>query len=197
MSALRHEAMSEAEYLAMERASEIKHEYLDGYAYAMAGASDAHNIICAYTLISLGSQLRGGPCTIRPSDMRVKIAATGLYTYPDISVVCGESQFVAGEFDTLLNPVLIVEVLSPSTEMFDRGKKFHHYRQLESLREYILIAQDSPHIERFLRQDDNTWLFTDVTGMDASLELPSIGCTLALAEVYEKVAFGTDDPPQI
>ena len=193
MSALRHEAMSEAEYLEMEQASEIKHEYLNGYAYAMAGASDEHNLICAYTLANLIFQLRGQPCSVRPSDMRVKILATGFYTYTDISVVCGEPQFADDEFATLLNPVLIVEVLSPSTEMIDRGRKFQHYRQLESLREYLLIAQDSPRIERFLRQDDNTWNLADATGLDASIELPSIGCTLVLADVYEKVTFPVDN----
>ncbi len=195
MSALQHEVMSEAEYLAMERASDIKHEYLNGYAYSMAGASDAHNIICANSIIVIGSQLRGGPCTIRPSDMRVKIAATGLHTYPDISVVCGESQFADGEFDTLLNPILVIEVLSPSTEKFDRGTKFQHYRQLESLHEYLLIAQDAPRIERYLKQADNTWNLADVTGLHATFDLPSIGCTLALADVYEKVMFPEDNQP--
>jgi Uma2 family endonuclease len=193
--------MTEAEYLAFEQTSEIKHEFLNGYAYPLHGARtettigtcNAHSLICAYTIIGLGIQLRGGPCAVRASDMRVKVEATGLYTYPDISVVCGEARFLPDVFDTLLNPVLIIEVLSPSTERYDRGKKFHHYQRLESLREYVLIAQDSPHIERFLRQDDGTWILTNVTGMDASLQLASVDAALALADVYEKVTFEAED----
>jgi Uma2 family endonuclease len=193
MSPLEKQVMTEAEYLAFERASEIKHEFLDGEVFAMAGASRAHNLICSYAMINLGNQLQDQPCEIYPGDMRVKVAATGLQTYPDISVVCGDAQLVQDEFDTLLNPVLIIEVLSSSTERYDRGKKFWHYRQLESLREYVLIAQDSPHIERFLRQDDNTWVLTDVSGLDASLRLASIAAVLSLAAVYEKVTFEQND----
>ncbi len=189
MAALPQPTMTEAEYLAFERASEFKHEFLDGQIYAMTGASRAHNLICSYTLVTLGNQLRDRPCEIYPSDMRVKVAATGLHTYPDISVVCGDAQLADDSFDTLLNPVLIIEVLSPSTERYDRGKKFQHYRQLDSLREYVLIAQDSPRIERFLRQADNSWNLTDVTGLDASLQLSSIDAALALADVYAKVTF--------
>jgi Uma2 family endonuclease len=185
--------MTEAEYLAFERSSETKHEFLDGTIYAMAGASLSHNRICAHTIIRLGMQLQDGPCEVIPGDMRLKVEATGLYTYPDISVVCGDTQLVEGEFDTLLNPVLIVEVLSPSTESYDRGKKFHHYQQLESLQEYVLIAQDSPRIERFLRQDDGTWILTNVTGMDGSLQLASIQAVLKLADVYERVTFEADN----
>jgi Uma2 family endonuclease len=186
--------MTEAEYLAFERTSEIKHEYLDGQIYAMTGASQAHNQICFNVGGILYGQLSQKPCQGYPSDMRVKVQATGLYTYPDLSVVCGDSQLADGEFDTLLNPTLIIEVLSPSTESYDRGKKFQHYRQLESLQDYVLIAQDSPRIERFTRQTDDTWLLTDAVGMDAALDLPSIGCTLTLADVYQKVTFEADDP---
>ena len=196
MSALPQEStrMTEAEYLAFERTSEIKHEYLDGQIYAMTGASQAHNQICFNVGGILYRQLSQKPCQGYPSDMRVKVQATGLYTYPDLSVVCGDSQLADGEFDTLLNPTLIIEVLSPSTESYDRGKKFQHYRQLESLQDYVLIAQDSPRIERFTRQTDDTWLLTDAVGMDAALDLPSIGCTLTLADVYQKVTFEADDP---
>jgi Uma2 family endonuclease len=121
----------------------------------------------------------------------VRVSETGLYTYPDISVVCDPPQFE--DDDTLLNPTLIIEVLSPSTESNDRGRKFQYYRALESLREYVLIAQDSPHIERYLRQPNDEWLLGDATGLDASIELTSIGCRLFLADVYEKVSF--EDPP--
>ena len=187
--------MTETEFLAFERASEIKHEYLDGYVYTMTGASRAHNLICINAAATLHGQLRQKPCEIYANDMRVKVQATGLYTYPDLSVVYDEPQLAGGEFDTLLNPVLLIEVLSPSTESYDRGKKFQHYRQIDSLGDYVLIAQDSPRIERFTRQPDDTWLLADAVGLDASVELPSLGCTLALADVYEKVTFEANDQP--
>jgi Uma2 family endonuclease len=181
--------MTEAEYLEFERASELKHEFIDGEVLAMTGASRAHNLICTTTSFLLYSQLRGRSCEIYSADMRVKVETTGLYTYPDISVVCGDPQFADDEFDTLLNPTVLIEVLSPSTERYDRGRKFQHYRELPSLREYALIAQDSPRIERYLRQQDGTWQFSDAKGLEASLELTSIDCALALAEVYEQVNF--------
>ena len=124
--------MTEAEYLAFERESEIKHEYLHGEIFAMTGASWNHNMICASTIISLGSQLRGKSCRISPSDIRVKMAAD-IFAYPDVSVICDDPQFADDEFDTLLNPVVIIEVLSPSTELYDRGEKFRYYRQLSNL----------------------------------------------------------------
>ena len=191
MVALPKEAtrMSEAEYLAFERASETKHEYIDGHVYAMTGGSPAHSLISAYTTISLGTQLQGRPCAVYTSD--VKIKANRDHVYADVSVVCGEPQYK--DKDILLNPVVVIEVLSPTTEKYDRGRKFQQYRQLESMQEYLLIAQDSPHIERYLRQPDNTWLLADAVGLDASLELPSIGCTLKLADVYQKVTFDADE----
>ena len=192
MSALPRESthMTEVEYLAFERASEIKHEFLDGQVYAITGASRAHNIVCLNVAASLHTQLRQKPYETYPSHMRLKVQASGLYTYPDVTIVCGEPQFADGEFDTLLNPTLLIEVLSPSTESYDRGKKFQQYRQLESLQEYVLIAQDGPCIEHFLRQpDSDTWVLQDAAGLDTSLQLMSIGCTLALADVYEKVTF--------
>jgi Uma2 family endonuclease len=189
MSALPVDTMSETEYLAMERASEIKHEYVDGYTYAMAAASRSHNLICTNVVAILHPNLRKKPCEIYQSDMRLKVQVSGLYTYPDISVACGEPQFADDTFDTLLNPVLLVEVLSASTNAYDRGKKFQHYRQIESLREYLLIAQDSPRIERFVRQDDDTWVLTDAVGLEASIALASVAATLPLVEVYERVTF--------
>ncbi len=193
MSALAHEIMTEAEYLSFERASEQKHEFLNGHIYAMSGASRAHNLITNYTSATLINQLQGRPCEVYPGDMRIKVEATGLYTYPDISIVCGEVQLADNEFDTLLNPGLIIEVLSPSTESYDRGKKFHHYQQLESLQEYVLIAQDNPRIERFLRQNHGNWLLNNVVGLDASLQLESINTHLALANVYQKLTFEPED----
>lgn len=176
-------------YLEFERTSDLKHEYIQGEIFAMAGASPEHNIIGGNTYASLHSQLRKRNCIVFPSDMRVRIPAFDVYTYPDISAVCGTPQFEASERDSLLNPVLIIEVLSSTTESYDRGKKFQYYRSIPTLQEYLLIAQDSYRIERFLRQSDNQWLLTDVATPDASLELPSIQCTLALSDIYEKVEF--------
>lgn len=176
------------EYLRMERASQEKHEYYRGEVFAMTGASENHNIVVSSTLATLYNQLRKKPCQIYPSDMRVRIPATGLYTYPDISIVCGTPEFEDDGLDTLLNPTVIIEVLSSSTEQYDRGKKFQHYRTVASLQEYILIAQDTNRIEHFGRQG-NQWILTDAKTDDAVLTLPSIDCTLALVDVYEKVNF--------
>ncbi len=181
--------MTEAEYLAFERASETKHEYIDGQVYEMAGASPAHIVICSYTGFSLMFQLQEQPCTVYTSDMKIK--ANRDYVYADVSVVCGEPQYK--DKDILLNPIVVIEVISPTTEQYDRGRKFQQYRELESLQEYLLIAQDNPRIERYLRQADGTWLLADAEGLDASLELPSIGCTLKLADVYQKVTFEAED----
>lgn len=196
MSALPEERptpMTEAEYLEFERSSELKHEFLDGEIYAMSGASRAHNLICMTASFLLYSQLRGRPCETYQSDMRVKVPATGLYTYPDVTVVCGQVELADEAFDTLLNPTIIIEVLSPSTERYDRGRKFQHYRKLPSLQEYVLIAQDAPRIEHYRRGQDGTWLLTDASGLEAVVQLPAIGCTLALSEVYEQVAFTAEE----
>lgn len=184
--------MTEEEYLAFERESELKHEFIDGEVYAMSGASRNHNLIVGSTLSALYGQLRGRPCETYPSDMKIRTPSTRSYSYPDITIVCGEPQFSDDERDVLLNPTLIVEVLSPSTERHDRGLKFQHYREIDSLQEYVLIAQDKPHIERFLRQDVGLWQFSEASGLDASLELPSVGCELNLAEIYERVRFDVD-----
>lgn len=193
MSPLPDVRMTEAEYLAFDRASEIKHEYYRGEIFAMSGGSPEHNLICMSTGAALYSQLRGRPCKSFSSDQRVRISQTRLYTYPDITVVCGDPRFATDAQDTLINPTLLIKVLSPSTESYDRGKKFQHYRQLDSLREYVLIAQDQPHIERYLRQDDDTWLLSEATGLESRIELTSIGCVLALAEVYEQVTFEAEN----
>ncbi|PDW04903.1 Uma2 family endonuclease [Candidatus Viridilinea mediisalina] len=174
-------------YLATERTSTERHEYYAGAVYAMAGGSARHNRIAGSTYAALYAQLRQRDCNVYPSDMRVKIAATGLYTYPDITVVCGTEAFEDSSEDTLLNPSVIIEVLSPSTEKYDRGKKFQHYRSILSLREYLLIAQDAYHIEQFVRQSGDTWLFAEAHGRDATLVLPTLQCSLQLAEIYEKV----------
>ncbi len=175
------------EYLALERQAQCKSEYYAGEIFAMAGASRWHNLIVANVVGELRAQLKGRPCTTYPSDMRVKVSATGLYTYPDVIVVCGEAEFEDNQQDTLLNPTLIVEVLSDSTEAYDRGGKFAHYRKLPSLMEYVLIAQTKPHIEHYVRQPDNRWLLSEADSLSDTVHLPSIDCRLALAEVYDKV----------
>ena len=175
------------DYLALERSAEYKSEYFNGEIFAMAGASRVHNTLVVNTAIELGNQLKKRPCKLYVSDMRVKVNPTGLYTYPDVVVVCGKEQFEDTHLDTLLNPTLIIEVLSDSTEAYDRGRKFEHYRHLDSLVEYVLIAQQRPHVESYRRQPDHQWLLTECSGLDATLRLQSIDCDLALAEIYAKV----------
>lgn len=180
--------LSPDEYLAAERKAEYKSEYVDGVMYAMAGASERHNLIAANTIISLGAQLRGRPCRVYPSDLRVRVPNSRRFFYPDVSVVCGETQFADEQRDVILNPVLIVEVLSDATAACDRGKKFLSYQQIPSLREYLLVSQDDFLIEHYLRQDDEAWLYTKAAGLEESLKLPSIDCELALRDVYDKVS---------
>jgi len=187
---------TEVEYLAFERDSEEKHEFIDGEIFAMTGASRKHNLVAGSTYVAIYNQLRGKSCEIYPSDMKVRTPSTRSYAYPDITVVCGESTVDEEQQDVLLNPTLIIEVLSPTTERFDRGMKFQRYRELASLQEYILIAQDAPHIERFVRQNDDLWQFSEARGLQASLDLTSISCQLALAAVYEQIDFDAIDEPE-
>lgn len=175
------------EYLEIERRAETRSEYLDGEIFAMTGASLSHNLIVTNLNGSLWLQLRRRPCQVTANDLRVHIPATGLYTYPDVIVVCGEPRLTDEHLDTLLNPTFMIEVLSSSTEAYDRGKKFEHYRTIESLAEFLLVAQDTPRIEQYVRQPDGRWLFTAIAGQEGTLALPSIECELSLAEVYEKV----------
>ena len=184
--------ISPEEYLRMERKSQERHEYYRGEVFAMSGASREHNLIAQNTSRSLGNQLDDRPCEVYQSDMRVKVSPTGLYTYPDVVVVCGEPQFEDAELDTLLNPTVIIEVLSESTEKYDRSKKFQHYRNVASLQEYVLIAQDEVHVEQFTKQGEQ-WVYADASKPDDVFTLPSIGCTLALSAVYKKVTFETDE----
>jgi Uma2 family endonuclease len=153
----------------------------------MAGASLEHNRIVSNLVASLHAQLRGRPCDVCSGDMRVHISATGLYTYSDIVALCGEPRLEDDESDILLNPTVIMEILSPSTEAYDRGSKFDHYRSIESLQTYVLIAQDRWQMEVFQRQDRGDWLLSVTKGPEARVGLSAIGCELALAEVYERV----------
>jgi Uma2 family endonuclease len=184
--------LTATEYLAIERQAETRSEYLDGEMFAMTGTSLSHNTIVGNLVGGVWQQLKGGPCRICPNDLRVHIPVTGLYTYPDVVVICGEPKLEGEDFDTLLNPTLIIEVLSPSTEAYDRGKKFEHYRTIDSLAEYVLVSQDEPRVEQYLRQDGGHWLFTAVGGLDSRITLPSIHCALSLAEVYDKVELSSE-----
>ena len=175
------------QYLAIEREAEYKSEYFQGEMFAMAGAGWVHNLLVANLIAGLHPQLRSRPCRVCPSDMRVRVRATGLYTYPDVVVVCGERRFLDERRDTLLNPSLLIEVLSPSTEAYDRGKKFEHYRSIESLREYLLVASDRVHVDQYTCQADGRWLLTSADRLEDSLDLQSVGCRLALADLYERI----------
>lgn len=176
-------------YLEFERASETKHEFYRGEVFDLSGASFRRTLIAANTSAALHAQLRKTKCSLHSNDLRIQVRAVGLYTYPDVIIICGEPRFLDKRNDTVTNPTLIVEVLSKSTESYDRGKKFQHYRTLETLQEYVLISQDSANVERFTRQQGGDWLLSAASGLDASIALASVGCTLALADVYEKVDF--------
>ena len=174
------------EYLAFERKATTKHEYLNGQIVAMSGASFAHNFLTMNVANQLYNQLIGGECQVAASDMQVKATQTGSYFYPDVVVVCGEPRAEDDTFDTLLNPTLIVEILSPSTETYDRGEKFEHYQQIASLKDYILISQDKVHIEHYCRQETG-WLQTEFAELEDVLSLRSIDCELRLQDVYRRV----------
>ena len=178
--------ISPEDYLDLERRSDTRSEYLDGEIFGMTGASRRHNLLVGNLYTAFRSQLRPKGCGVYFSDMRVKVSATGLYSYPDVVVVCGESQFEDAEVDTLFNPKVIVEVLSKSTEDYDRGTKFVHYRTLPSLTEYILVSQDRVHVEHHLHQREG-WLLTETDRREDVIDLPSVGARLALAEIYDEI----------
>ncbi len=182
--------VTQEEYLVRERAAEYKSDYVYGEIRAMAGASLAHNTINANLTVEIGSQLKGKPCRPLTSDMRLLADPGGLYVYPDLTVVCEEPILADDKLDILVNPTLIFEILSRSTESYDRGLKAIRYREIESLREYVFISQEEPLIERYSRQPDGLWLIETVRGLTASVHIASIDCTLALAEIYDRVEFG-------
>lgn len=190
MSLPRTSFFTPAEYVAFERTTDARHEYLDGHVYAMAGESIEHSRICVNVAAELRAQLRGGPCEALSPNMKVVTSPAGLFSYPDVVVVCGEPQFYDGRRDILTNPTVVFEVLSPSTEAYDRGDKFLRYRtQVASLQEYVLVSQHRPLVEHYVRQPDGTWSYSSAAGLSESLDLPSIGCRLALSEVYDRVTF--------
>jgi Uma2 family endonuclease len=181
--------LTETEYLEIERAAHFKSEFFDGEMFAMAGGTPLHSLIAVNFAAELRNQLKGRPCAVYNSDLRIKVEATGLFTYPDVSVVCGPLDFAEGTDDTVLNPALIVEVLSDSTEAYDRGKKFENYRQIGQLRAYLMAGQNEPRIEQFTRQNDGNWLLSEAAGVESRLEIPSLGMAISLAEVFANVTF--------
>jgi Uma2 family endonuclease len=176
------------EYLEIERKAEFKSDYWNGEMFAMSGARLAHNAINVNVTLHLALQLRSRCCQTLANDMRIR-TVSNLYTYPDTAVVCGEPQFADGEFDTLLNPNLIVEILSPSTELYDRGLKFEQYRRIESLREYLMLASDRIHAELFTKQPNGHWTLSEWSAPEDVVPLESCDCRLKLADIYEKVEF--------
>ena len=181
--------ISPQEYLERERAAEYKSEYLAGTIYAMSGASEAHNLITLGVAGELRAQFKGRPCKSYNNDMKVSIENTGLYTYPDVVALCGEAQFDDKHKDVLRNPTLIFEVLSPSTEAYDRGKKFNHYQHIVTLTDYILISQDRIRLERYQRQEDGSWRYTCHEGREDIVHFTALECEIRLADIYDKVDF--------
>jgi Uma2 family endonuclease len=188
--------ISVKEYLALDADSEIRYEYRDGEIYAMAGASREHNLICSNIHVELANQLRERPCEVYQSDMRVQTKANAAYRYPDIVVICGDPNFADTNPVSLTNPTLIIEVLSKSTEEKDYKQKSDEYRHMTSVQEYVIVSQDSPRIQRYLKQDDFNWLYTDLSGLEQQLELKSIGCILDFSEVFRRIDFNKpEDTP--
>jgi Uma2 family endonuclease len=162
---------------------------MDGVVFALAGASTRHNLITANIIITLGGQLKGRPCRVYPSDLKVRVPNSKRFFYPDVSVVCGDDEYADAEQDVILNPTVIVEVSSETTAAFDRGKKFLSYQQIGSLQEYLLVSQDEILVEGYARQGSDTWLYTKVMGLDGSFTLPSVSCELALNDIYDKATW--------
>lgn len=189
MSAVPKTKLTPAEYLAIERKAEFKSEYYRGEMFAMAGARFPHNATKDNLIAALGGQFRDGPCRTLSSDQRVNIPATTLYTYPDIVIICEPPVFEDAMMDTLLNPQVIVEILSDSTESYDRGAKASQYKQITSLREFVIVGLRTPVIERHIRQDDGSWNVKEFAGLDAVLQFASVSARVPLSEVYRGVEF--------
>jgi Uma2 family endonuclease len=192
MKPLKKQIYTLDEYLALDHESEEKIEFWDGHVFTLAGASANHNQIQVNALVALRNKLRGRECRVFPSDMRVGVPAYSPYRYPNLSALCGNAVIeTLGKQDVLINPSLIVEILSDSTADFDRGYKFtyYNYKSIESFTEYILIAQDRPHVTQFIKQDENNWLNREFNSIDDRFHLASLDCELELSELYEGVEF--------
>src|ERR1700761_3471314 len=178
--------ITEEEYLRQERAATHKSEFVNGEIFAMSGGTLWHAHVAANWIVHLGFRLRGGDCRVYSSDAKVRTPSTGSYVYPDVSVACGASP-VKKDDDILVNPTVVVEVLSPSTEDYDHGKKFALYREIPSLQEYILTHCDLPYVEHFTRQPDSSWLYREYRGFESSLQLASIHCEVGMADIYQGI----------
>ena len=187
--AQRAQRITETEYLDLERHAEFKSEFFAGEVFALSGGTPLHSQIATNLAAELRNQLKGKRCVPYNSDLRLKVEASGLLTYPDLSVVCGPLQLATGTDDTVVNPTVIVEVLSDSTEAYDRGKKFENYRLMPSLREYLLVSQKEPRIDQFIRQENEQWLLREAAGLEATLALPVLEIKISLAEVFAGVEF--------
>ena len=183
--------VSPQEYIALERKAKYKSEYLDGHIIAMSGASFKHSLIISNISGELHLQFKGRGCSVHTNDMRVRPNPRDSYFYPDVVVVCGEPQFEDEAFDTLLNPIVIVEVLSPSTEAYDRGEKFRRYQQLASLKEYVLVSQDKVWVEHH-RRHGAQWILSHYRTLEEVLRLTSIGCEVPLRDIYARVILNED-----
>lgn len=193
MSAVAQPTYTYEEYLQRERVAPYKSEFFRGQIFAMSGGTPRHNLICVNIVSSLRTKLRGSPCRPYNSDQRIRIPLSGLATYPDVSVICGQLEPDRQDADAAINPRVLFEVLSPATEKYVRGKKFDFYRGLDSLQEYVLVSQEEPQVERFTRQQNGGWLLTVFKGLEAELDLSAIACRLSLAEIYEDITFGPAD----
>ncbi len=176
-------------YLEIERQASFKSEFYRGEMFAMSGASREHNQIAVNLIRNVSQRLLSGPCETYGSDMRVRVSKTGLYTYPDLSIACEKPLFVDDKGDTLLTPKVLFEILSDSTEKYDRGTKANHYRQIDSLQEYVLVSQSSPHVEVFQRGTEGKWILSEARDLADSITLESIGIALPLSEIYLRVEF--------
>jgi len=175
-----------AEYIKAEEAAETKSEYFDGQVFAMSGGTAAHALLGARLITEIGAALKGGPCRVYSSDLRIRVVETGLATYPDLSVVCGPISFDPNDKNTVTNPAALFEVLSDSTEAYDRGKKFSNYRRIPSLKLYVLVSQNEPLVEVFRRGDDGRWSIEEVSA-EGTAKLEAIGCSLSVQELYAGV----------
>jgi Uma2 family endonuclease len=184
---LKKEYYSKEEYLEMEALADCKSEFYAGEIFAMAGGSPKHSMICFNLYRTVGNAIADKDCIGFESNMKLELAEADAYVYPDMMIVCGEVKLAENTSDVITNPVLIVEVLSPATESFDRGKKFEYYRMLTSLKEYVLVSQEEAMTESFCKQDENTWLYTAAKGLDKSLVLKSLDYEIALKDIYHKI----------
>lgn len=188
MSAQAHLKLTPEEYLELDRAAEFRSEYYDGHMYAMSGASLRHVRIVGNLNREIGNSLKGRQCFVGSNDLRVRVTPRA-YAYPDIVVFCGQEKLADDQKDILLNPAVLIEVLSPTTERYDRGLKFSHYQLLDSLQEYVLVSQTEPRVEVYRRQPDYKWLYSETRGLESTCRFDSIDCAIPLSEIYYQVQF--------